>query len=52
MNIGMNNVGYSQQQQYDVPTKLTNTDSHSNQYLSPQTSQTNSMKVVIFLSLL
>ena len=41
MNIGMNNVGYLQQQQYDVQTKLTNTDSHSNQYLSPQTSQTN-----------
>ena len=32
---------YLQQQQYDVQTKLTNTDSYSNQYLSPQTSQTN-----------
>ena len=41
MNIGMNNVGYLQQQQYDVQTKLANTDSHSDQYLSPQTSQTN-----------
>ena len=28
-------------QQYDVPIRLSNTDSHSNQHLSTQTSQTN-----------